>query len=237
MILLLGVLALSWRLHNDPTTRPPVAQNPLTPGMGFVDDDSDSEADANILTPEADEEANLLPNGKASPFSYHRTSRPISWPNDPRTATPNKHDLSSIARLHAKKGITESEEIWEELEDSGDTPAVSFPFYRRRTSAQTTPYLKPSAISILNGTDAADDGESPTESTSFLRAGTGRSYRDKRRRRSMPGLETRRRSLDGQTQGAIGGWWKMRKWWYRSTGTERGKGNVEDLPNEDRNGA
>lgn len=205
--------------------------------MGFVDDDSDSEADANILTPEADEEANLLPNGKASPFSYHRTSRPISWPNDPRTATPNKHDLSSIARLHAKKGITESEEIWEELEDSGDTPAVSFPFYRRRTSAQTTPYLKPSAISILNGTDAADDGESPTESTSFLRAGTGRSYRDKRRRRSMPGLETRRRSLDGQTQGAIGGWWKMRKWWYRSTGTERGKGNVEDLPNEDRNGA
>ena len=234
MILLLGVLALSWRLHNDPTTRPPVAQNPLTPGMGFVDDDSDSEADANILTPEADEEANLLPNGKASPFSYHRTSRPISWPNDHRTATPNKHDLSSIARLHAKMGITESEEIWEELEDSGDTPAVLSPFSRRRTSAQTTPYLKPSAVSILGGTGPAEDDESPTESTALLRAGTGRSYRDKRRRRSMPGLDTSRRSLDDQTQDAVGGWWKMRKWWYRSTGSLRGKGNVED---EDRNGA
>lgn len=234
MILLLGVLALSWRLHNDPTTRPPVAQNPLTPGMGFVDDDSDSEADANILTPEADEEANLLPNGKASPFLYHRTSRPISWPNDPRTATPNKHDLSSIARLHAKKGITESEEIWEELEDSGDTPAVLSPFSRRRTSAQTTPYLKPSAVSILGGTNAAEDDESPTESTALLRAGTGRSYRDKRRRRSMPGLETSRRSLDSQTQEAVGGWWKMRKWWYRSTASLKSKGNVED---EDRNGA
>ena len=205
--------------------------------MGFVDDDSDSEADANILTPEADEEANLLPNDKASPFSYHRTSRPISWPNDPRTATPNKHDLSRIARLHAKKGITESEEIWEELEDSGDTPAVLSPFSRRRTSAQTTPYLKPSAVSMLGGTDAADDDHSPIESTALLHAGAGRSYRDKRRRRSMPGLETSRRSSDGQTQDAVGGWWKMRKWWYRSTGTLRGKGNVEDLPDEDRNGA
>ena len=204
--------------------------------MGFVDDDSDSEADANILTPEADEEANLLPNGKASPFSYHRTSRPISWPKDPRTATPYKHDLSSIARLHAKKGITESEEIWEELEDSGDTPAIPSLFSRRRTSAQTTPYLKPSASSMLGGTDAEDE-ETPSESTALLRAGTGRSYRDKRRRRSMPGLETRRRGLDDQTQEALGGWWKMRKWWYRSTGIQGGKGNVEDLPDEDRNGA
>ena len=237
MILLLGVLALSWRLHNDPATRPPVAQNPLTPGMGFVDDDSDSDADANILTPEADEEANLLPNGKASPFSYHRTSRPISWPKDPRTATPYKDDLSSIARLRSKKVITESEEIWEELDDSGDTPAIPSPFSRRRTSTQTTPYLKPSAVSMLGENDAEEDNENPTESTALLRAGTGRSYRDKRRRRSMPGLETRRRSLDGQTQEAVGGWWKMRKWWYRGTGTLRGKGNVEDLPDEDRNGA
>ena len=204
--------------------------------MGFVDDDSDSEANANILTPEADEEANLLPNGKASPFPYHRTSRPISWPNDPRTATPYKHDLPSITRLHAKKGITESEEIWEELEDSGDTPAIPSPFSRRRTSAQTTPYLKTSAVSMLGGTDAAEDDEPPTESTALLRAGTGRSYRDTRRRRSMPGLETRR-SLDGQTQEAVGGWWKMRKWWYRSTGTGKGKGDDEDLPEGDRNGA
>ena len=205
--------------------------------MGFVDDDSDSEADANILTPEADEEANLLPDGKASPFSYHRTSRPISWPKDPRTATQYKDDSTSIARLRSKKGITESEEIWEELEDSGDTTAIPSPFSRRRTSAQTTPYLKPLAASLLGGTDAEGDDENPTESTSLLRAGTGRSYRDKRRRRSIPGLETRRRSLDGQTQEALGGWWKMRKWWYRSTGTGRGRGNVEDLPEEDRNGA
>ena len=204
--------------------------------MGFVDDDSDSEADANILTPEADEEANLLPNGNASPFSYHRTSRPISWPNDPRRAPPYKHDLSSITHLRANKGITESEEIWEELEDSGDTPAIPSPFSHRRTSAQTTPYLKPSAISISGGTDAAEEDESPSESTALLRAGTGRSYRD-RRRRSMPGLETKRRSSDGQTQEAVGGWWKMRKWWYRSMGPRKGKGNDEDLPDGDRNGA
>ena len=205
--------------------------------MGFVDDDSDSEADANILTPEADEEANLLPNGKASPFSYHHTSRPISWPNHPRTATPYKHDLSSITHLRAKKGITESEEIWEELEDSGDTPAIPSPFSRRRISAQTTPYLKPSAVSMLGGADAAEEDETPSESTALLRAGTGRSYRDRRRRRSMPGLETRRRSSDGQAQEAVGGWWKMRKWWYRSMGPGKGKGNNGDYSDGDRNGA
>lgn len=201
-----------------------------------MDDDSDSEVDANILTPEADEETNLLPNGNASPFSYHRTSRPISWPNDPRTATPYKNNLSSITRLRAKKSITESEEIWEELEDSGDTPAIQSPFSRRRTSAQTTPYLKPSAVSMLGGTDAAEEDETPTESTGLLRAGTGRSYKD-RRRRSMPGPETRRRSSDGQTQEAVGGWWKMRKWWYRGMGPGKGRGNDQDMPDGDGNGA
>ena len=200
-----------------------------------MDDDSDSEADTNILTPEADEEANLLPNGNASPFSYHRTSRPISWPNASRTAAPYKHDLPSITRLRAKKGITESEEIWEELEDSGDTPAIPSPFSPRRTSAQTTHYVKPSAVSMLGGTDAAEEDETPSESTALLRAGTGRSYRD-RRRRSMPGPETRR-SSDGQTQEAVGGWWKMREWWYRSMGSGKSKRNNEDLPDGDGNGA
>ena len=81
-----------------------------------------------------------------------------------------------------------------------------------------------------------EEDEAPIESTALLRAGTGRSYRD-RRRRSMPGLETRRRSLDGQTQEAVGGWWKMKKWWYGSTGTGKGKGKDGDLPDGGRNGA
>ena len=46
----------------------------------------------------------------------------------------------------------------------------------------------------------------------------------------MPSPETRR-SSDGQTQEAVGGWWKMRKWWYRSMGPGKGKGNNEDSGN------
>ena len=211
--------------------------------MGFVDDDSDSEAEANTLTPEADEESSLLSDGKERLFSYHRTSRPISWPNDPRTPTPHKDSLSSIHRLRSKKGITESDEIWEELEDGGDTPASPSPFSRRKSSAQTTPYFRPPATSMSGGRDSVMSEESPTESTVLLHAGSGRNYRDKRRRRSTPGVETRRRSVDNrnQSQEAVGGWWKMKRWWYGSTETTKGKGKGKDRdssPNTgDRTGA
>ncbi|CAD6586004.1 MAG: hypothetical protein ASARMPREDX12_002173 [Alectoria sarmentosa] len=135
VILLVGVLALSWRLNNDPTIRSSVSQNTLTPGMGFVDDDSDSEVEGNTLKSQSDAEANVA-NGKESPFHHHR----ISSPNDPRTPTTKNNDLLSITRLR-RKGMTESEEIWDELED--DTLAELSSFSRRRSSVRSTPSSKP----------------------------------------------------------------------------------------------
>ena len=175
VILLIGVLALSWRLNNDPTTRPSVSQNTLTPGMGFVDDDSDSEAEGNTIKSQADEEAGLA-NGKGSPFHNHRKDHRVSSPNDLRTPTTKNNDSLSITRLR-RKGITESEEIWEELED--DAIAEMSPFSRRGNAMD----------------------EIPNESTALLaRSGTGRSYRDKRRRRSTPILETQERRERGEGQ-------------------------------------
>ncbi|KAL9070718.1 MAG: hypothetical protein Q9161_004651 [Pseudevernia consocians] len=157
VILLIGVLALSWRLNNDPTTRPSVSQNTLTPGMGFVDDDSDSEAKGKTLISQADEEANPA-DGKGSPFRSHRNSHHICSPDDPRTPTTNNNDLLSITRLR-RKGITESEEIWEELED--DALAELSPFSRRKSSARST-----SSSKIPSPGNSLD--EIPNESTALL---------------------------------------------------------------------
>ncbi|MCJ1327803.1 hypothetical protein MMC10_004478 [Thelotrema lepadinum] len=57
IILLTGVVCLSWRLNSDPSTNPAVTQTPLTPGMGFVptDSDSDDEEDA-LLSPAYEQE-------------------------------------------------------------------------------------------------------------------------------------------------------------------------------------
>jgi len=228
IILLLGVLALSWRLNNDPTTRPPVSQNPLTPGMGFVDDDSDCEAEANTLTSEAAEEAQFA-NGKGSPTSYHK-SNGASLPTDLPMPTTKNNDLLNITRLR-RKGSTESEEIWEELED--DTLAELSPFSRRRTSVQTTPSSRPKS----QGTPM---DEIPDEETSLLRSGTGRSYRDKRRRRSTASINTQereRRRRSASSQDALGGWWKMKRWFSGTQSKDKGKGPEDGNGNGNGNGA
>lgn len=217
VILLIGVLALSWRLNNDPATRLSVSQNTLTPGMGFVDDDSDSEAEGNTPESQMDEEANLA-NGNDSPFNNHRNSHRISSSNDPRTPTMKNNDLLSITRLR-RKGMTESEEIWEELED--DALAEVSPFSRLRSSARSTPSSKlPSRGNPMD--------ESPDESTALLaRSGTGRSYRDRKRRYSTPILETQereRRRRSASSQEALGGWWKLKNWWRGKERKGKGKG-------------
>lgn len=181
--------------------------------MGFVDDDSDSETEGNTLKSQSDAEANLA-NCKESLFHNHR----ISSLNDSRTHTTKNNDLLSITRLR-RKGMTESEEIWEELED--DTLAELSSFSRRRSSVRSIPSSKPPSQE-----DAMD--HSPNESTALLaRSGTGRSYRDRRRRRSAPILETqerRRRRRSASSQEALGGWWRLKYWWRGREWKDKGKG-------------
>ena len=145
------------------------------------------------------------------------------------------NDILSATRLR-RKGITESEEIWEELED--DTLTELSPFsQQRRSSAQTTPHFK----TPMSKSDGKAIDEGPNESSPLLsRSGTGRSYRDRRRRRSAPMLETldcdrerdrRRKSVESQE--AVGGWWKMKNWWY---GGQKGKGKGKGPENGNENG-
>lgn len=195
--------------------------------MGFVDDESDSEAEANTLISQADEEA-VLANGKESP-SYQHNSYGISHPTDLRTPTTKNNDLLNVTRLR-RKGITESEEIWEELED--DTLAELSPFERRRSSAQTTLSSRPKSRG--NPTD-----EIPDEETFLLRSGTGRSYRDKRRRRSIASISTQereRRRRSAGSQEALGGWWKMKRWFSGTQPKDKGKGPEDGNGTENGNG-
>ncbi|KAL8859814.1 MAG: hypothetical protein Q9178_003646 [Gyalolechia marmorata] len=214
-ILLLGVLALSWRLH-DPTTHPKVPQTPLTPGMGFLDSESDSEATSPLLptiTTSSDEEAcTTETNGILS---------------SPLPKTPTNNEFLSVR----KRGMTETEEILEELEDDTLTalfspPLSGFSSHQRRKSSST-----PSKTPVAAHPD--DDGQQqlPVDETTALleRTGTGRRYRDRRRRRrpSEPSsvLVGRRGSRDG-SQEAVGGWWKMG--WWRGKGGKGGKGRDAD---------
>lgn len=213
MILLLGVLALSWRLNHDPITRPPVSQNPLTPGMSIVDDDCESEVETDVTVSDVDEEATLA-NGERTPLLKHSYRRRTWSPPD-----------SKITRLRGR-GPNESEEIWEELED--DTISELSPFLRRRSSGRSTPSSRPAS----KGNPLE---QSPNESTALLsRARTGRNYRDTGRRRSTYltecyDHESRRKSTSSQE--ALGGWWKMKRWWKgedrkgKSRGNDNGNGN------------
>lgn len=207
----MGVLALSWRLNNTDTSRPPVGpKTPLTPGMGFVDSPSSSSLSLS-LNPSIRSDEEPAPRKYSQPFF----GRPNSSLDDdgPHTPLAKESDQIIVARTR-RKGITESQEIWEELEDSS-LPPLS-PFSYRRASARSTPHdsvFAAAAAAAGSTADEADD-EFPHEDTPLLgpeRSNTMRTYRS-RRRRSTPVAGRDERERSGSAQAATGGWWKMR-WW------------------------
>ena len=210
--------------------------------MGFVNDESDSEAETALLDDCASDEEEAATGKEGLPFllSRRQRARLHSFPEDTPSPTTRKRDISSVTQLR-RQGITESEEIWEELqeEEGGDKMSSFAPFSphnsRRISSAHTTPLASKRNSRVLF--DDNKGAESPTETTGLLaRSSTGRSYRDKRRRRSAPMLENNllqsRRPSEG-SQEALGGWWKM-KWWPR--GDPKGKGKSGHNGSENGNG-
>jgi len=182
--------------------------------MGFISDSSDSEAETAITSPIPDEEIPILQSANGSSSrSAHRKHTHFS----PHTPT-SRSDIKIPRTRKRTHTTTESAEIWDELEDSPTSPSYST--YRRRSSALSTPTPFRTARTTQPSPQVRDgegeEEELPSEHTSLLRTGTGRSYRDRRRRRSVPlSLRTgneRRRSVG---QDALGGWWKMR-WWNGS---------------------
>jgi magnesium transporter len=203
VVLLSGVLALSWRL-SDEQTQPAVAQSALAPGLGFIEDTDNEEYDE-AVTP--DEEAIIS-------AEYERLQN-----GEPMTPT-TKFDtvLGATRNVRRAVRVREADEIWNELDDDAKASPPRPP--PRSTS------MRSEVVTELEG-----GAEMPTESTSLLHSSTFQRRR-RRRSTGFPGFtarpsprSSRRKSVE--LQPAMGGFWKM-SWWR----DKRGKEPPDDEGNE-----
>ncbi|OTA79335.1 hypothetical protein M434DRAFT_239104 [Hypoxylon sp. CO27-5] len=200
VILLSGVLALSWRL-SDEQHPPAVGQSTLTPGLGLVEDtegEESSPTDTESIIGDVEEAVppiynTFAPNGETTPLTPGRKP-PSRW-----------HERA---------------QIWDELEDQ-DTPRPSFSRHRSSTVpesaiSENTPLIGGRRVisgeSTLSLNTAEPSGESPR-----------RIFRHRRKSTGFPGFtarkHVRRKSSAGAGAGAgagvqeaLGGIWKL-KWW------------------------
>ena len=255
IILLTGVVCLSWRLNNDAATKPAGPHTAITPGMGLLPPDSDSDSLSSPTIASDEESRLLLPRSVTLPTkssqlptygAISKGKRNVRYVSNP-LVTANTNPSASPSRSPRRprrKTVNEADEIWNELEDSS-TPR--FPPFSRRVSTGarhlTPSRLRPGSSSSATGTPAVQ-GRPSIESHSSLptpklldesagplaRSATGRLYRDRRRRRSVLGNETSASRREGtrraSQQQAVGGWWKMKRWWKGST--EKGKDRLDD---------
>ena len=188
--------------------------------MGFVSDESESEAETSFLPTcePADDEESQPPSDRSPLFpARHGSLTANGKTHKTLTRTTKDDSLLNQTRLH-RTALTEADEILGELEENESSTPLS-PFSCRRSSARSTPSrLRPYGAIENDNPDPVVN-----ETTALLaRSSTGRSYRERRRRRSMPmgevgGSERRER----EAQNALGGWWKMR--WWRGEGNGNGK--------------
>ena len=207
VILLSGVLALSWRLSDDQSQQP-VPASALTPGLGLVDssgdEDDEDESSTSHRLPTHDEESPLLSSTPSPALKYPRRHRTFS----PSSLSP----LRSGKRARFSR---EAHEIWGELADATPSPhrSASLPF-----SAEPSP-LTPSTA----GPAGPDTDVDPDEHTSLL---ARRGSRSRRRRRStgFPAFAARpppRGKSLRRSQSVLGGLWKM-NWWGKGNGSGGG---------------
>ncbi|KAL2758573.1 hypothetical protein ACRALDRAFT_2057942 [Sodiomyces alcalophilus JCM 7366] len=209
VILLSGVLALSWRLSDEQHT-PGVGQSSLAPGLGLVDD-TEGEEDS-LLGSDSHEEGNAL-------LGSYSTFKPAeNFEGTPLTPTTKPNDTLLWQ---------ERAEIWGELQDQ-DAPSSPLPRYRSSTlpASETTTLLPArhfsSGASPLSA-NAAGPSSAATENP------PRRPGRRRRKSTGFPGFTARRSRRRSQVslQDALGGVWRM-SWWRPRHGREgRSSSDVE----------
>ncbi|KAL7920832.1 hypothetical protein ACQKWADRAFT_151320 [Trichoderma austrokoningii] len=206
IILLSGVLALSWRL-SDEQHAPAVGQSSLAPGLGLVDDTEGEEE--SLMGPEATAEID-----DELPSTAYQTFPVMHGDTAPLTPTRKK-----------SLGWVERAEIWGELQDQDEptSPAAG----RRRSMTlpmrtESTPLLPPvkrvmSGVS-LTGQPGSSADASPRKFTRRRRKSTG-----------FPGLVARRNlRRDSAFSDTLGGLFSLN--WLRrhSRSTFMGNGSPVD---------
>jgi magnesium transporter len=201
VVLLAGVLALSWRL-SDEQHPPGVGQSTLTPGLGLVED-TDGEGESLL------DSDTVTDDDEALPQTYN------TFPSGTGEDTPLTPSRKPSKMWH------ERAEIWGELEDhEGPSPpphphrSVTLPAGANETTAllggPRRNMLNASVGSLAGADPSSLSGEPPQR----------RSMRRRRRSTGFPGFTARktpgrRRSTSGVgLQDALGGIWKMR--WFKN---------------------
>ena len=234
VVLLAGVLALSWRLEDGPDgdeehrrqmAQHDIPQTVLTPGLGFVGDPSDSEENESAIADDedyaddltADEEDPLLMNSKGKKRS-HKPS-----------ITSHSTRKSAVKKRKRAATLKEVIDIWEELGDGGEEAAYgTFDHHdtaatdarrprsaghvrqtrRRRDSAGRSLEAGDGAASHADGEDGIGGGEASVQRARTMPT---------QQRRSRDG---RRRSTHGAGHGGSGAlfrdmlnrdWWRTRR--------------------------
>jgi drug/metabolite transporter (DMT)-like permease len=240
VVLLSGVLALSWRLSDD-QSQPPVPPSALTPGLGFVEssdeediieEELEEEEEPTPVTTTHDEESPLLLRSSTTPVIKHQFSPSIS----------SQTTLLSPGARSARRArfSREAHEIWGELADSTPSP--------RRSSSLA---LTSSPLFGTDGTSPLSPGAGPTspsaggvpgdadEHTALLPHTRSRSRR-RRRSTGFPAFAARpatarpggnSRGLR-RSQSALGGLWRMSSWWRGDGGSTNARRSADGSRDE-----
>lgn len=236
VILLTGVLALSWRLH-DEQHPPGVGQSSLAPGLGLVEDTEGEEDEEELLLTsdiENDEEDSQGPRQ----YSYNTFGPPTPLPNGdvaeeerpPFGPLRKKSTAISVKANASRWSLAETAEIWGELEDRDTPESPLLPSMHRRRSS-TLPRIQNNGSPttafppLLSGRRVTGPPGTLTVSgiagaSSDLATAGARRYAFRRRRKStgFPGFTARKTAKRTSSVGggalpdALGGLWRFR-WW------------------------
>ncbi|TKA73679.1 hypothetical protein B0A55_05620 [Friedmanniomyces simplex] len=227
VILLAGVLALSWRLqdegegdeeHRRQMAQHDIPQTVLTPGLGFVGDPDSDENESAI----ADDEEDL----------DEEEQDPLLSRSNKRTRT-SKSTRTSLGKKRKRAAtLKEVIDIWEELGDGGEEESAYGTFDGNGNGKATkNPDNRPRSVghvrqtrrrrnsagqTLETGDGGGDGGDDGGDGAEDIDAGAG-----VRRARTMP---TQRRSRSGRRRSTHGGgsgalfqdllnrdWWRMRR--------------------------
>ncbi|KAH6630258.1 hypothetical protein B0J18DRAFT_95011 [Chaetomium sp. MPI-SDFR-AT-0129] len=205
VILLSGVLALSWRLSDEQHT-PGVGQSTLAPGLGLIEDTDGEEEGEDVSLRSA-----LLGEGEGEgelpAQSNYQTFDPSTSPDlsmTPAAALPRRQSSMARSTRTVSNRWQEQAEIWDELEDR-NTPEPTSPSFNRRQSI-TLPGHRHSGS--FTGRKGATDSHRPSQSgeaaeeTEPLMQSSKQAFRRRRKSTGFPGF-TARKTTGRKTPGGI----------------------------------
>lgn len=226
VILLSGVLALSWRLSDEQHT-PGVGQSTLAPGLGLVEDTDGEEEEEALLLDNTGVEDDVLPT--TYKYNTFENQQGISGRRGRADPLPLVHSATApprrVTSFRQPPKWQERREIWGELDDDDipHSPAPGFGRLRSKTMPVHDPSLLPghhrrgvSNADLPNPFSPTLDGPSSTDRVP--RSSRSEYGRMRRKSTGFPGFTARksgrRKSVSNSgLQGAIGGiqrWWRSR---------------------------